>query len=66
MWHMNCHTCLPLKAPRLLWPAPREGFQTAQACVFWTTADPAWGDSIANLSASLSLMDPVVGGTDFL
>lgn len=62
---MTCRTRLPLKAPRLLWPAPGEGFQTALVCVFWRTADPAWEDSTASLSAALSLMDPVVGGTDF-
>lgn len=33
--------------------------------MFWRTADPAREDSTASLSASLCLMDPVVGGTDF-
>lgn len=62
---MNCRARLPLKARRLLWPAPREGFQTARVCVFRRTADPAWEDSTASLWAALSLMDPVVGGTGF-
>lgn len=53
------------KAPWLLWPAPGEDFQAAQVCVLWRTADPAPEDSTATLLASLSLMDPVVGGRDF-
>lgn len=65
MWNLTCRAHLPLKALRRLWPAPREGFQTAQVCVLRRSAHPAWEGSTASPSASLSLMDPVVGGTDF-